>query len=279
MISIIVPAHNEEAVLARGLRAIVTGAQPDELEVIVACNGCTDGTAEIARGFGPPVRVIEIDQASKTVALNAGDELAAGFPRFYVDADVILNHQSVMEIAETLERGNALFATPSLRMNLSRASWPVRAFYRVWTELPYNRAAGQVGTGVYALSRTGRERFAKFPDVTNDDGFVRLLFAKHERLTVSSAVACVDAPQTLTSLLRIKTRVRRGQRELCQYDRARRASESQSLLEITRFLIQRSSLVPCIPVYLFVAVYTRVRARQHYLSKTPIQWDRDSTAR
>ncbi|HOQ87625.1 MAG TPA: glycosyltransferase, partial [Phycisphaerae bacterium] len=79
MYSIIIPAHNEETVIARCIRAIITGAAPGELEVIVACNGCTDRTAEIAREFGDPVRVLEIKTPSKVAALNAADAAATGF--------------------------------------------------------------------------------------------------------------------------------------------------------------------------------------------------------
>ena len=163
----------------------MTGARPGELEVIVACNGCTDRTADIARGFGEPVRVLETDQASKTAALNAADEVATGFPRFYVDADVVLDLASIRAMAAVLERGDALLAAPSLRMDLSKTTWPVRAYYRVWTSLPYNQV--MVGTGAYGLSRAGRARFDRFPDVIADDGFVRFQFRPGERRTVQEA--------------------------------------------------------------------------------------------
>ena len=88
MISIVVPARNEGFVIARTLRAMATGAVPGELDVIVVCNGCTDNTADIARSFGPPVRVIETEVGSKVHALNLGDQAASTFPRIYADADV-----------------------------------------------------------------------------------------------------------------------------------------------------------------------------------------------
>src|SRR3954468_3654219 len=95
MISVIVPAHNEEAVIGQGLRALTEGARAGELEVIVVCNGCRDATAKVAAAFGEPVKVIETDVASKTHALNLGDAAAGGFPRIYVDADVALSLDGV----------------------------------------------------------------------------------------------------------------------------------------------------------------------------------------
>src|SRR3954465_1707083 len=59
MISIVVPAHDEEQVITRCLRALTEGTTADEVEVIVVCNGCSDRTADVARRFGGAVRVIE----------------------------------------------------------------------------------------------------------------------------------------------------------------------------------------------------------------------------
>jgi hypothetical protein len=80
-----VPAHDEHDVIGRLLTGLCRG--DDRLDVVVVCNGCTDGTAAVARTF-PGVRVIETPVASKRVALRLGNEAARDFPRVYVDADV-----------------------------------------------------------------------------------------------------------------------------------------------------------------------------------------------
>ena len=81
MVSIIIPAHNEAAVIGRCLEPLTHGARPGEFDVIVVCNGCRDATALEARRFGLSVRVIETDTPSKANALNLGDAAATGFPR------------------------------------------------------------------------------------------------------------------------------------------------------------------------------------------------------
>ncbi len=83
--SVIIPAHNEEAVIARCLSSLLEGAPSgtaEEVEVIVVCNGCDDHTAQVAREIAPRATVLEIPVASKVAALNAGDEEAAHFPAF-----------------------------------------------------------------------------------------------------------------------------------------------------------------------------------------------------
>jgi glycosyltransferase involved in cell wall biosynthesis len=279
MISVIIPAHNEEAVIASGLRSLLDGAQPGELEVIVACNGCTDRTAEIARGFGEPVRVIEISQASKTAALNAADLVATSFPRFYVDADVRINLAAIRRMANVLDSGGALMVTPELRMDLGETSWPVRAFYRVWTALPYNNVGGAVGTGVYALSRSGRARFQSFPDVVADDGFVRFAFAQHERAVVQGAVSEVDPPRCLGSLIRIKTRARLGQYELRKRLFGSSFSDSEVAGSPLGVFLRRPSLWPHLPVYLAVNLIARWRALRQIRVKVRPAWERDETTR
>lgn len=278
MISVIVPAHNEEAVIERGLRAMTAGAAPGEIQIIVACNGCTDRTAQMARRVNGPIVVLEIEPASKIAALNAGDARASGFPRFYVDADVAIDWRSLRAMAETLERGPALFANPRLKMNFASASWAVRAYYQVWTALPYNRTGGMVGTGVYAVSAAGRARWAAFPTLIADDAFVRFCFAPEERVRVDDAVSTVDAPHTLGSLIRIKTRSRLGLRQLKATLPERSISDRRDSGGLLKTLLGRPQLWAAAPIYLLVNLVTRLRARRQ-AAAGQLVWERDDSAR
>jgi glycosyltransferase involved in cell wall biosynthesis len=136
MISVVIPARNESSVIARALWAVTTGALPDELDVIVVCNGCTDDTAAVARGFGTPVRVIETALGNKAHALNLGDKAALAFPRIYVDADVIITLSTIRALAERLEQGDVIAVAPQPCFDLIGSSWPVRAFYDIRCRLP-----------------------------------------------------------------------------------------------------------------------------------------------
>ncbi len=95
MLSLIIPASNEEAWIGRCLQAVADSAPvPGGLEVIVVANGCRDHTATVARGFAgrvPGLQVLELAQGSKPAALNAGDAAANGPLRAYLDADCVLS--------------------------------------------------------------------------------------------------------------------------------------------------------------------------------------------
>lgn len=275
MMSVIMPAHNEAAVIARALRALVVGAQPDQLEVIVVCNGCTDNTAAVARRF-PLVRVLETDVPGKTNALNLGDAIARSFPRIYVDADVVIGLDAALALAARLAQGDVQAVAPTPVLDAADCSAIVQAYYAVRMRLPSARQ-GIGGSGVYALSAAGRSRFAAFPDITADDAYVRLHFAPHERTTLTSVQSVVHAPRTLRSLVQIRTRVYRGIAELANRYPELTANADASNDRALIGLLGKPGLWPAIAVYLAVNVVARFRAAAQ--RDQTVAWSRDLTSR
>lgn len=99
-ISVIVPAHNAVDTLAACLEAIAASTFLPE-EVLVICDGCTDGTADLARSFG--ARAIEYDgQHGASYARNVGAAAAHGDLLFFIDADCVAQ-------PDTLAAGLAAF--------------------------------------------------------------------------------------------------------------------------------------------------------------------------
>ncbi len=277
MITVIIPAHNEAAVIARGLQALLAGAGADELEVIVVCNACTDDTAEIARRFAPSVRVIETDVPGKTNALNLGDAIARSFPRIYLDADVVITFDTARALAARLARGDVDAVAPTPIIDVSGCSHPVRAYYAVRARLPSARQ-GIGGSGVYALSATGHGRFDQFPNITADDAFVRLQFSPTERATISDLLSTVYAPRTLKSLIATRTRVYFGIRELARRFPEIMANAGTSNHRSLIGLLERPTLWPAIAIYVYVTMMARLSAwlRAHQRS---FKWTHDQSSR
>ena len=280
MISVVIPAHNEAAVIGRSLAALLTGAVPGELDIIVVCNGCSDETASVARQFGAPVSVVETSVASKIHALNLGDREASSFPRVYLDADVILPLDSLRRVAEPLHNGVALAAGPVPHFETANCSWAVRAFYRINELLPSSRE-GIGGSGAYAMSAAGRNRFAEFPDVIGDDGFARLLFSPAERVAVAGAICTVFAPRTLQSLIAIKTRSHLGNYQLAQRFPELQINRPKANKKALPKLFLSPRLWPALAVYSYVKFQARRRARQNLaaLGHKRWTWIRDDTSR
>jgi glycosyltransferase involved in cell wall biosynthesis len=271
-VSVVVPAHDEAAVVARCLRALSEGAAPNELELVVVCNGCTDATAAIARAV-EGTHVVELPVASKPAALNAGDAVATRFPRFYVDADVVLRIDALRATAALLAGDSEVMcAAPKPAFELSGRSWPIRAFYNAWNRMPY-LDDDVVGTGVYALSERGRARFGAFPDLVADDQFVLQHFEPGERRSLRDHGFTVFPPTTLGGLLHIRRRAYRGTRELARsfVPHPARRGRVRAVLELACDPRQ----VPGLLVYLSVVVAARVAT----LCSRAGAWERDDSAR
>ncbi|MFN0088933.1 MAG: glycosyltransferase [Acidimicrobiales bacterium] len=209
--SVLIPAHNEAAVIRRCLDALFDGLH-DGVAVAVVCNGCTDGTAESARLSGHPVSVIEIEQASKPAALRAGEAALPALPRLYLDADVVLSGAAAMCLIERLSEPDALAARPPISYRSEAASPLVRRYYRGRTGLP--SVMGRVwGAGVYGLSAAGRSRFDGYPDLTAEDLFVDAHFGQDEVEIVACDPVAVMTPRRLADLLKIMRRTYRGKNE------------------------------------------------------------------
>src|SRR5687768_9752371 len=90
LVSVIVPAFNEEKLLGQSLRAIKEACKAFEergwsWEMVVCDNNSTDRTAEIAEGEGARVVFEPINQISR--ARNGGASIAQGDWFVFVDAD------------------------------------------------------------------------------------------------------------------------------------------------------------------------------------------------
>lgn len=277
MASVIIPAHNEEAVISRSIGAVLSQATPKD-EIFVCVNGCTDGTEQVAKTFAPRVTVLSTSYASKVYALNQGDAAACSFPRVYLDADVELTEGCLDLLKKALTDDRFLAAAPEPQMDLSRSSWAVRAYYDVWLSLPYCQR-GMMGAGVYAMSKEGRNRFDRFPELIADDGFVRALFQEHERCRVVGARVLVRAPVSLKYLLRIKIRSRIGQMQLALEHPELKQNEVKSYSHGIWSTIRNPLRWPAAMIYLWVSVITRILGRHELSRLSQYRWQKDLSSR
>jgi glycosyltransferase involved in cell wall biosynthesis len=239
-VSIVVPAHNEEAVIAHNMRRLLDGTVPGEFDVVVVANACADGTADAARQV-PGVRVVETPVPGKPNAMRLGDEACRTFPRLYLDADVELSAQSVREMVAACAPPGILACAPAPELDLAGTGWMVKRVHRVHEALiAPNRALA--GAGAYMLTEEGHARVFPMPDVISDDGLVHASFAPHERVVVRSARSLVRPARTVRSYLNRRVRVRLGNRQLAAFGRA--APEGALKLRSLLALVQRRRVSP-----------------------------------
>lgn len=112
VISIVIPAYNEEKYIARCLQSILALEDKTNLlrEVIVVNNASSDRTAEIVKGDFPEARLINEPRKGLTIAYNRGAKEAEGEILVFVDADVVLPPDYLKKISKEFEKDPELVA-------------------------------------------------------------------------------------------------------------------------------------------------------------------------
>lgn len=220
--TVIIPAHNEEAVIGRCLAGILQDAPADHrMEIIVAANGCSDRTVEVARRAAPGARIVDLPRGSKTAAINAANDVASHFPRIYLDADVECSFVTLAALAKTLCEPGVMTAAPAIRMDFSRLNWLARAYYRVWLRQPY-ATAGKGGAGCYGLSRAALETIGCFPSIIADDLWIHTRFPDGQKRYIDRdadgrpVFTIVHPPRTAKEQVRVEARRQIGTAEVHQ---------------------------------------------------------------
>ncbi|WP_462188458.1 glycosyltransferase family 2 protein [Frankia sp. CcWB2] len=280
--SVVIPAYNEAAVIGRCLDRLADGAAPEDLEIVVVANGCSDETARRARDRG--VRCVETAKAGKAAALNLGDAEVTAFPRFYVDADLEVSGADLLRVADVLRTGPALAASPRLTIHLAGTSRVVRDYYRIWLRLPYVRN-GRIG-GVIGVSEQGRACFDRFPDAIADDFFLYHRFAPDERCTVDGTCFVVHPARTARDLVRQKSRVFAGNAQLRALGLAPAGGPTKGgrglaggSVDWLRVVRAEPRLLGAAPAYLAVSTVAKVLARRKVRRGDLGTWERDGSSR
>lgn len=122
-VSVVVCAHNEEALVGRCLASLERCEYPD-LEVIFCDDASTDSTLEIARRF--PVRALALERGGLSRARNAGIRAATGEIVAFLDADAECHPEWPYHLALSLEEPNVA-ATGGPNLPPARAPFVERA--------------------------------------------------------------------------------------------------------------------------------------------------------
>jgi glycosyltransferase involved in cell wall biosynthesis len=109
VIAFVIPAHNEEKLLARTLESIHQSALAlgERYEIIVVDDASTDRTVEISRER--QARVVSINRRQIAAARNAGARAALQNERVrllvFVDADTSLNEETLRAAVQAIAQG------------------------------------------------------------------------------------------------------------------------------------------------------------------------------
>jgi glycosyltransferase involved in cell wall biosynthesis len=177
-LSVVVPARNEEALLAETLEAIVAslaraaGVAPRDLwlpdtafEVVVADDASEDGTAAIVRRFAASVgvRLVPCVGGTCAAARNAGAAAAGGGVLCFVDADTIVPERAferVLHLHEGEGRCLVLYRLASREPGVR--AWLWWSFWGLARHLPLARAKSM--PAFMSCDRAHFERYGPFAE-------------------------------------------------------------------------------------------------------------------
>ncbi len=212
--SIIVATRNESLMLPETVPSLLEAAKNINARVVWVCNACTDNSASIIRDLtGNHDSVLETETPGKTQAFNLGDEIMGDcFPRFYVDADAVFEHETLQRLIEPLLSGEADLVAPRQVFDLKGASPSSIRIAECWMTLPHaTETAFSVAIG---LSREGRSQWGAFPKILGDDVFIAAQIASHRRKLVLAAAVHVPTPRNLMAWVRTRRRWINGEKQI-----------------------------------------------------------------
>jgi rSAM/selenodomain-associated transferase 2/rSAM/selenodomain-associated transferase 1 len=195
-ISIIIPALNEAATIARTISHLAGGGQ---LEVIVVDGGSTDETAELAASGG--AKVIH-SKPGKAVQMNAGAAAAAGDMLVFLHADTLLPGGFRNQIVAALNQKGVAAGAFRLRIDSNAAGLRIiehaaNCRSRL-LRMPY-------GDQALFMKKSLLEEIGGFPDLSIMEDFLLVSRLKRKGKIIILPAAVVTSPRRWLHLGILKT--------------------------------------------------------------------------
>lgn len=124
VVSVIIPAHNEERYVARCIASVKKAAERygREVEIIVVCNRCTDRTEQIAQKCG--ARTVKDESRCIAQVRNTGIAAALGKVIITIDCDNRMTVGTIREVCSLLASGRYIGGGAPMRFE--RTSFPLK---------------------------------------------------------------------------------------------------------------------------------------------------------
>ncbi len=218
-VSILVPAYNEEKVIAQTIEALVNSDYPQK-EIIVVDDGSEDKTLEIAQRYKSEIKVLHKENGGKASALNYGLVFAKGEIIVVVDADTIIGINSLKMIVSGFYNKEVVAIAGNIKIKKTM-NWLTRcqALEYMTTIQLMRRGLDNFGTIAMVPGALGAFRravlrevgeYSKDTLVEDFDTTVKVLKSGLIVQGSNEAVAYTQAPQTLRDFYRQRKRWYRG---------------------------------------------------------------------
>ena len=218
LVTLVVPVHNEEAVIEAKLRnCLGLRYPPDRLEVLVVSDGSTDGTEErvAERADGRQLRLMRLPRQGKAAALNEAARLARGEVLVFTDANSMLEPDALQRLVESFADarvggvcGNKMLR-PRAGADATQGGEGLYWRYDKWQK-GLESVAGSIFAADGALYAARRRLFVPIADLAQADDIAvstRIVLQGYRLLFEPAAIAWEDAPEDGRAEFERKVRV------------------------------------------------------------------------
>ena len=219
-VSVVIPAYNEEKVIANTIEGIIETKYPNK-EIIFVDDGSKDATLAIASRYKDQIRVLHKENGGKATALNYGLVYAKGEIIVIVDADTIVGRNALKEIVKGFEVNEHVAAVAGNIKVRNRVNWITKcqALEYITGIQIIRRAFDIFGSITIVPGALGAFRksflteagaYGKDTIVEDFDQTIKLLKAGLITQGSSKATAYTEAPNTLKDFVAQRKRWYRG---------------------------------------------------------------------
>ena len=167
-VSLVIAAHDEESVIDAKVRNARRLDLP-ELEIIVACDGCTDATVERARAAGADL-VLDLPRGGKVRAQDAGVERARHAIVAFSDANALLEPDALRELVAPFQDPEVGYVCGQVRFVNDAGTNQEGLYWRYEMALrAFESRLGSVTGGNGAIYATRKEAYLVVDPVMGHD--------------------------------------------------------------------------------------------------------------
>ena len=219
-LTVLVPAYNEEKVIARTIASLIDSDYPNK-EIIIIDDGSKDRTLDIVKIYRKDIIVLHKENGGKASALNYGLVYAKGEIIVIVDADTMIGKTALKEIVKGFRNDTRIAAVAGnikVRNRINLLTNCQALEYIAGIQI-VRRAFDLFGTITIVPGALGafRKKFLedlgtydKDTIVEDFDMTIKLLKVKLSRQGSTDAIAYTQAPDTLADFIKQRRRWYRG---------------------------------------------------------------------
>ncbi len=178
-VSVLVAAYNEESVIEEKIQNLIKMEYPkNKIEFLIASDGSSDRTVEIASKYADDVKVLDLPRGGKVNALNSMLKEATGEILVFSDANTMYDEKAILKLVRNFKDERVGCVSGQLRYKIDETSgegarsessyWKYENFVKVM-ESKIGKLSGANGA-IYAVRATEIDSIRK--GIINDDFYV-----------------------------------------------------------------------------------------------------------